>query len=604
MKKTRFFSIRKSIRNRIFYSSMLIMTLLAFALSVRSYQVSVNILQEKVSDTLLETLGYVGNSVERVLLQVEQVSDFIFTNVNIRRILEKKELTESERLENVDRMDEILTNYSMSSIFNFIPAIRIFGKNGEEYSFGKEVYELDSKKIKELDMDKVLEATNAPLMWTGIHEAFLQQPFQKKYTISLFRLIKDEKYNEITGFLYMSLEPALFESMLKEVNLQNKSEIYITDNEDRIIFHSEQKNQYADIKSVLGSLQKKDESDVYISDNIGGSKLVSIYTIEPYNWKVYGTIPVDTLISDSDKIIINSFVIFALIFILACIVWYFILTKITKPLKELANTMSSVDEGNMYVKYESEREDEIGLVANSFNYMMDKMHNLFDNLLDEQYKVLQSQINPHFLYNTLNSIRWMAIIHGANNIKDVIDALSRLIMKSMNNNGQFTTVDEEISSLKDYIYIQKIRYNNSFDVEFNIDNEVLKCECIRFILQPQVENAIFHGLEPKEGFGLIRVTARLKEEHIYFEIWDNGVGMSEEQIFSLLTEEKEKDRGLSGIGVRNVNERIKMIYGKQYGIQITSRIGEYTCVKITIPNKIKSMELAGTDEFSKEEKDV
>ena len=92
----------------------------------------------------------------------------------------------------------------------------------------------------------------------------------------------------------------------------------------------------------------------------------------------------------------------------------------------------------------------------------------------------------------------MAILHGANNIKDVIDALSRLIMKSMNNNGQFITVEEEIDSLKDYIYIQKIRYNNSFDVEFDVQDEVLKCQCIRFILQPQVENAIFHGLDPRK----------------------------------------------------------------------------------------------------------
>lgn len=501
-------------------------------------------------------------------------------------------------------MDEILTNYSIAPIFNHIPAIRIFGKNGEEYSFGKEVYELDSKKIRALDIESVLEKSNEPFLWTGIHEAYLQQPFHKKYHISLFRLMKDENYNEVTGFLYISMEPALFESMLKEVNLQNKSEIYITDSQNKIIYHSEQKNKFTDIESVIGTLQKQDDSDFYISEDPKGNKLVSIYTITPYNWKVYGTIPVDTLISDNSKIILNSFIIFALIFILACIVWYFILTRITKPLKELAYTMSSVDEGNMYVKYESDREDEIGLVANSFNYMMDKMHSLFNNLLDEQYKVLQSQINPHFLYNTLNSIRWMAILHGANNIKDVIDALSRLIMKSMNNNGQFITVEEEIDSLKDYIYIQKIRYNNSFDVEFDVQDEVLKCQCIRFILQPQVENAIFHGLEPKEGFGLIRVSARLEEGHLNFEVWDNGVGMSEDQIHRLLTENRKKERGLSGIGVRNVNDRIKMIYGKQYGIQIKSRVGEYTCVKITIPNKTEIKVTGCEDEIYKGEKDV
>lgn len=594
MKKHRWLSIRSSIRNRIFFSSMLIVTLLTIIISIRSYQISVDILQDKVSSALQETLNYVGNGVERELNQVEQVSDFIFFNNNIREILNKQYASQNERLNDMYRMDEIFTNYSVSTVFPYIPVIKIFANNGEEYSFGGRVHELDSRSVKEQGIQQALLEHNSTKLWSGVHKEFLQKPFEDLHVVSIFRLIKDEKFANDTGLLYISLDPVVFGNILKRVNLQNRSEIYITDQYDKIVFHSGMEEQYIPIGDVLGTYREKDERGFFVSEAPEGKMLVSSFVINRYGWKVFGTIPMNTLVDENKLIILNNIAVFLVVFIIALVAWYFTLSRITKPLKALTSTMESVGEGNMYVKFECDREDEIGLLARSFNYMMDKMHELFNNLLKEQYKVLQAQINPHFLYNTLNSIRWMAIIHRVDSIKEVIDALSLLIMNSMKSERQFVSIEEEITNLKAYIYIQKIRYNNSFDVEFDIDEQVLNCQCISFILQPQVENAIFHGIEPKEGFGLIQVSVKRENGVIYLTVRDNGVGMTEKQIHRVLNEEKDVGRGLSGIGVRNVNERIKMIYGTQFGIRITSKLKEYTSVEITIPERteIKALDEA------------
>lgn len=572
---------------------MLIVTLLAMLISFRSYQISVEILQDKVGSALQETLTYVGNGVEKELRQVEQISDFIFSNTNIRKILGKNYTHRAERIEDFNRMDDIFNSYSISTVFPYLSAIKIFGNNGEEYSFGGQVYELDSNEVKSQGVQEVLSRNKQTQLWTGIHKAYLLEPFQSRYAVSLYRLMKDEKYAKDTGLLYMSIKPEIFEALLKRVTLHNESEIYIVDHFGKIVYHSGMTKQFLNIGDIEGIDTEQHDSGIFINKSKEARLLVSSYSINTYGWKVYGTIPLNTLIGDNKRIILSSFALAAVILLLASAAWYVILSRITKPLKALTNTMKSVGEGNMFVKFECSREDEIGLLARSFNYMMDKMHNLFDNLLKEQYKVLQAQINPHFLYNTLNSIRLMAIIHRVDNIKEVIDALSRLIMNSMKSEKQFVTIEEEINNLKDYIYIQKIRYNYSFDVEFDIDEELLKYQCISFILQPQVENAIFHGIEPKKGYGLIRVSVQREDEIIAFTIWDNGVGMSEEQIHRLLSENRKEDRGFSGIGIGNVNERIKMLYGKQYGILITSKLGEYTSVKITIPQKIDAISEGG-----------
>lgn len=177
----------------------------------------------------------------------------------------------------------------------------------------------------------------------------------------------------------------------------------------------------------------------------------------------------------------------------------------------------------------------------------------------------------------------MAILIRADNIKEVTEVLTRLLRSSTNKVGQFITIKEELSILEDYIYIEEIRYKGKFDVHYDVDENLLNYKCIKFILQPLVENAIFHGIEPKEGLGNIWISIYCSESDIVFEVKDDGVGMDKMQIDKIWQESRDKVTGFSGIGIVNVNERIKLTYGKEYGLFIESEIGEYTKVKTIIP---------------------
>jgi two-component system sensor histidine kinase YesM len=245
--------------------------------------------------------------------------------------------------------------------------------------------------------------------------------------------------------------------------------------------------------------------------------------------------------------------------------------------------------GNMIL----EGDDEFKKIAISINTMEREILQLMEREKREaevkkklEFKVLQNQINPHFLYNTLNSIKWMASLQHADTIRDMTAALGRLLQNISKGTDSKIPIYEEMSLLDDYILIQDIRYSGKIQVEYHIGNsEVTQAYIVKFLLQPIVENAIFHGIEPKNAGGRIDIYLERVEDDIRISIVDDGIGMTEEQIASLLNpvEAGKNERGLSGIGVSNIRERIMMIYGKEYGIEITSQVGEYTRVMIKIP---------------------
>lgn len=203
-----------------------------------------------------------------------------------------------------------------------------------------------------------------------------------------------------------------------------------------------------------------------------------------------------------------------------------------------------------------------------------------------EFKVLQNQINPHFLYNTLNSIKWMATLQKNTPIRDMTGALGRLLQNISKGTAVKIPIYEEMSVLDDYILIQNVRYNGKIQVRYHItDKDITQAYILKFTIQPIIENAIFHGIEPKGEEGRIDIILERENNAILIHVADDGVGMNPEQIEAVLSgkQEIEHKRGLNGIGIRNIRDRIQMTYGKEYGLFIDSVPGEYTKVTIKIP---------------------
>ena len=230
-------------------------------------------------------------------------------------------------------------------------------------------------------------------------------------------------------------------------------------------------------------------------------------------------------------------------------------------------------------------------MAGDIQYLLDVKIQKEREMRVTEIKMLQSQINPHFLYNTLNTIKWMATIQGSEGIKEIAVCLGRILKSALDNTQDKISIREELGIINDYIRIQSLKYKEKIHFSIEVqDDSLLEYSIIKFILQPVIENAIFHGIEPKEGIGRIEMSIRKENERIYIEVCDNGVGISEEKLGTILKRTDDGNNSMSdGIALNNINKRIKLVYGENYGLTLASELGFYTRVIMEFPAELTDM---------------
>lgn len=270
----------------------------------------------------------------------------------------------------------------------------------------------------------------------------------------------------------------------------------------------------------------------------------------------------------------------------------FISRSITQPIQQLCDSMERVQEGDFSVSdIVVESQNEIGSLTKSFNVMTHRIQELMEQNIREQeakrkseLKALQSQINPHFLYNTLDSIIWMA--EGKKNEEVVLmtASLARLLRQSISNEDEVVSIGQEVEYARGYLTIQKMRYKDKMEFQIEVDPSILHIPLIKLVLQPVIENAIYHGLKYKESKGLLLVKGFMKNDNAVLQVIDNGVGMDEETLAHIYERHKVNYQS-NGVGVYNVQKRLQLYYGNEYGITYESKKGEGTTATITIPGR-------------------
>lgn len=275
--------------------------------------------------------------------------------------------------------------------------------------------------------------------------------------------------------------------------------------------------------------------------------------------------------------------------ILALMAAIYISRIVYRPVQKLMTAMKAVSDGEMDTRAEIVSKDEIGLAAEEFNRMLDRIEELIRQLIQEEKKkkdaeleALQYQITPHFMYNTLNSIKCYALIHGQKEIATVIEDFVELLQTCIRKKGAFLTVAEEVQVLENYIHLQEFRNGENYQVEYKIEWEAQQCKIPRLILQPLVENAIIHGLDLKNDKKKLTIEAYTSDFRLYLTVKDNGRGMSEEQIEELLQKKGKKTKGLTAVGIPNIQDRLNLYYGRQAKLTLKSE-GEGTTATIYLP---------------------
>jgi len=283
------------------------------------------------------------------------------------------------------------------------------------------------------------------------------------------------------------------------------------------------------------------------------------------------------------------FIVFFLIFVLTFINM-FVAIRITNPIIELEQSVKKFESGESDIDISVNGSYEIQHLGRAISSMVNQMHILMENIVYEQeakrkneLNALQAQINPHFLYNTLDSIIWMVENENYDGAIIMVTALARLCRISLSKGKNIISVENELEHVRNYLTIQNIRYKNKFIYDIQAQKEVLDLCSIKLIIQPLVENDIYHSMEFMDGDGEILIKAYIEEEELYIDIIDNGLGMTEEEVENLLKNVKKNKTKGSGIGLKNVNERIKIYFGNKYGLEIYSEPDEGKTVRIKMP---------------------
>ena len=292
---------------------------------------------------------------------------------------------------------------------------------------------------------------------------------------------------------------------------------------------------------------------------------------------IFASVKRSVILSNLMQVRKYVFGVAAILSLVAVIAAVYISRIVYRPVRKLMVAMQEVSAGEMATRAEVVSNDEIGLAAKEFNRMLDRIEELIKQLIAEEKKkkdaeleALQYQITPHFMYNTLNSIKCYALIHGQKEIATVIEDFVELLQTCIRKKGAFLTVAEEVQILENYIHLQEFRNGEAYQTEYKIEREAEQCKIPRLLLQPLVENAIIHGLDIKKQKKRLLIEAYTSGSRLYLEVKDNGRGMSEEQIDELLKKKEKKTKGLTAVGIQNIQDRLKLYYGKQAKLSLES----------------------------------
>ncbi|HEY2493509.1 MAG TPA: sensor histidine kinase [Paenibacillus sp.] len=413
---------------------------------------------------------------------------------------------------------------------------------------------------------------------------------QYKWVVSLSRMIEYRDEGTLKkGILLVDVNFRTMDELSSKVILGKKGYAYIIDEFGNIVYHPQQQLIYAGLKYENLEPVFEYTYGSYMDNSTKEERYITIRTVEPIGWKIVGVAYPDEIVTTKRDL--NHFVLWflTLVIIAVLLISIFVSAIISKPIRRLEKSVKMVAQGDFNTPIDVKGAYEVEQLSKRFNFMLHRIRQLMGQSIHEQeakrkseLDVLQAQINPHFLYNTLNSVIRMVERGKNEEVVTAITSLSKFFRISLSKGNNIITVEEELEHVRNYLVIQKIRYKTKFNYMIDAEDEALHCTTLKLIIQPLVENAIYHGMEYMQDEGNIVITVRVEGRNVVMRITDNGLGMSPQVMQQLLTGGVKSVSG-SGVGVNNVHQRIRLYYGMSYGLTFQSELEEGTTVTLTIP---------------------
>ncbi|WP_208586446.1 sensor histidine kinase [Gracilibacillus suaedae] len=575
MQKNWFNWLDKSLRLKMLVMFVLLTVFPLVLIGLISYIKSSNIVSERAYSLAQIKTSQITREIDVVFQDLHRFNEIGKQQSTVQFLLHQEE-TYDEAKEILSLFDFYQKSYlSGEDIFD----IEIMNLEGKTISHNKGVYQRS-------DIDTEEWLTGDPT------QAKMEIVYRNGFPIlEISNAIVWDITDSVIGLLKITIDASVITAVLDDVKLTESSSFFITSSDRDIFFQQKQRNDADNVYFDLDRISEKEQG--YYTDD--GTFYV-YETSKMTDWKVIGQAPIHEIMKDSNEIrsLIFLTVICSIIFIIG--LYMFISNKLILPIRILKTKMTHAAEGNLHAKVNPVGEDEIATLGHSFNQMIAKIKLLLDLSIEEQkklkaaeFRTMQAQINPHFLYNTLDTIVWLAEAKEHESVIELTKALSQYSRISLNKGKDWITIADEMSHIDSYLYIQQTRYEDILDVTVDVEQNLYHYHILKLLLQPVVENAIYHGIKNKRGKGFLRINGTLEDkDKVRFEVIDNGIGMDEDRLEKLrnhLISGEIVPDSKNGFGLINVQQRIQLYYGKEYGLKINSWKGSGTKVTITIPKR-------------------
>lgn len=566
----------KSIRAKIILAILAVTMFTAGSLTVVFYLRAAEMIEENYSGILYGRMQQTVKDLDESLKEIYYVNTRTAWDEEIRNHAKEYLRTGNEtKLENIaELLREHSREYKDINSLYFVFPEKKMAVTSEEFPVNKQG--IKKERIEELE--EVQEKDSFPVLVESlIHEG--------SSFLSVIQKVEDDN-GDILGYVAADIkERAVYYEYLEAVNDEKITRILLVDGNNEVVTSED----YSDLGKTFQEITDHDVPDAEGYTEKSG--VLSFFSRGSFSdCGLYLEVPKKEVLSGLSQMRLFLIGIFGAVFVAAVLLALWLSRVVCGPLRSMTGTIEKVGEGDLSLRTEVTTADEIGTLGKEFNHMLDYIEDLIAQVIEEEQQkkdaeleALQYQITPHFMYNTLNSIKFAAFLKGEKELAGLIGDFVELLQASINKKGSFLSVADEIHILKNYIHLQDFRYQGSFQVEYEISEEAYRCYIPRLILQPLVENALLHGIDIKRQTGKIWISGKVEEGKLILVVKDNGRGMTEEQIRELLGSHAKKTNGLSAVGVPNVKERLELYYGAQGGMEYVSSGNNGTEVTVFLP---------------------
>ncbi|QHQ61626.1 HAMP domain-containing protein [Anaerocolumna sedimenticola] len=585
MKKIKFYN---ALRVKLGMFAIILIAIPVIVIAISYSKTVKKIIQNKYTESETQSVYEAGEKIDFLLDDLEEFSTLIISNSTLLKMLEHQKQYSQDEFNNVLRT--FITSRDDIEAIDLILDHKYYSAGVNKIGTAVQI------------SSELAKSTGQPIWLPTTHKLIeiLSGKFDKLY-FTLGRKVIDFNTLKDYGYLRFDLEEAILQnaySGLVENGPEEDTEVFICDNRGRIISHPNKIRIGQSIKEEPYANQVMGDKDGhnYVLYKTGTDQIAIYSTIQSNGWKIIKTLSTNYLYQEINQI--QTYLILGGVIYVAVILLFMLIFSIryTEPMMKMMAVIKKVEQGDLTARTEIQSKDEVGQLGISLNNMIGEMQVLIDKLVKEEQEkkeveleALHAQINPHFLYNTLNTIKWMAKIQGNTSVSKSITALIKLLRISTNLGRDMITLREELDYVENYIIIQKLRFNQAISFSRSIEEECLDLSVPKLILQPIVENSIIYGLTDERQEIDIKISGFISDNRLIIEIQDDGPGIEEEVLNKILSNSTDKNK-FSKVGLNNVNHRIRLYCGNEYGINIKTKLGEGTLVQVIL--SVSKMETA------------